>query len=60
MILDNIVWPSFITVILETYTEAESNGDKGGEDEDEDEDDEDEEDICRISGYLRMFIENGI
>ncbi|KAJ3586750.1 hypothetical protein NHX12_013144 [Muraenolepis orangiensis] len=48
MILDHIVWPSAITVMLEAYILPEN-------DEDEE---EDNQDICRISGYLRMFIEN--
>ncbi|XP_059917891.1 uncharacterized protein LOC132463874 isoform X2 [Gadus macrocephalus] len=48
MLLDHIVWPSAITVIYENYMELK-------DDEDEE---EDKGDICRISGYLRMFIEN--
>ena len=44
------MWPSAITVIYENYMELK-------DDEDEE---EDKGDICRISGYLRMFIENGI
>ena len=50
MLLDHILWPSAITVIYENYIEPK-------DDEDEE---EDEEDICRISGYLRVFIETGI
>ena len=51
MLLDHVLWPSAITVIYENYIELK-------DDEDEDEE-EYEGDICRISGYLRMFIETG-
>ncbi|KAG7253917.1 hypothetical protein CRUP_009538 [Coryphaenoides rupestris] len=48
MILDHIVWPSAITVMLEGDDEPESDDDE----------EEDHEDVGRICGYLRMFIEN--
>jgi len=50
MILDHIVWPSAITVMLEGDAEPESDDDE----------EQDHQDVGRISGYLRMFIQNGI
>lgn len=51
MILDRIIWPSSITVFFENYED---------EDGDEDEDSYDAIDVCRVCGYLKTFIENGM
>ncbi|XP_075878653.1 uncharacterized protein LOC142885811 isoform X2 [Nelusetta ayraudi] len=48
MILECIVWPSSITQIFDSY-----------EDEEWDEDEFSTADVCRVSSYLRTFIENG-
>lgn len=48
MILDCIVWPTSITIIFEKYRVEEE------------EDESDIEDISRVSGYLKRFIENGM
>ncbi|KAF3860487.1 hypothetical protein F7725_000742 [Dissostichus mawsoni] len=45
MILDCIIWPSSITFIFESYRV-------------EDDDESDVVDVCRVSGYLKTFIEN--
>ena len=50
MFLDCIIWPSSITVIFESY-----NLDDGV-----DEDESEVMDVCRVSGYLKTFIENGM
>lgn len=47
MILDSIIWPSSITVIFESY-------------EDVGEDESCVTDVCRVSSYLKTFIENGM
>lgn len=47
MILDCITWPSSITVIFESY-------------EDVGEDESCVTDVCRVSSYLKTFIENGM
>lgn len=49
MILECIVWPWSITHIFDRY-----------KDEDQDEDELSREDVCRVSNYLRRFIENGL
>lgn len=50
MILECITWPSSITVIFDSH-----------EDQEKDDDDECcEADVCRVSNYLRKFIENGL
>lgn len=46
MILDNITWPSSITVIFEKLEDAEY--DQSGF-----------EDVSRVCSYLKLFIENG-
>ncbi|XP_029975322.1 uncharacterized protein LOC115408614 [Salarias fasciatus] len=43
VILDCIIWPSSLTVFFERYEEYEESG---------------TEDVCRVSGYLKTFIEN--
>ncbi|GAA6229499.1 uncharacterized protein LOC117258702 [Lates japonicus] len=45
MVLDCIIWPSSVTVFCESYNI-------------EDEDESDVTDVCRVSGYLKTFIEN--
>ncbi|XP_033943996.1 uncharacterized protein [Pseudochaenichthys georgianus] len=45
MILDCIIWPSSITFIFESYRV-------------EDDDEADVVDVCRVSGFLKTFIEN--
>ena len=47
MILDCIIWPSAVTVFFEHYK---------GKDADEFE----VTDVCRVTGYLKTFIENGM
>lgn len=49
MILECIVWPSSIMQIFDSY-----------EDEEWDEDEFSTADVCRVSSYLRTFIENGL
>lgn len=48
MLLDCIIWPSSITTIFERY-----------EEQDLDEDESCFTDVCRVSSYLKAFIENG-
>lgn len=48
MILDCIIWPSSVTVIFDSYKVV---GDR---------DKSDVTDVCRVSGYLKAFIENGM
>lgn len=50
MFLDCIIWPSSITVIFESYKL----------DDGVDEDGSEVMDVCRVSGYLKTFIENGM
>ncbi|KAM3618737.1 uncharacterized protein V6R79_024307 [Siganus canaliculatus] len=45
MILDSIIWPSSVTDIFESYRAQEKNKC-------------DHSDVCRVSGYLKTFIEN--
>ncbi|XP_042348353.1 G2/M phase-specific E3 ubiquitin-protein ligase-like [Plectropomus leopardus] len=45
MVLDCIIWPTSVTVFFESY-------------QDEDVGASDDMDVCRVSGYLKTFIEN--
>ncbi|CAN9516071.1 unnamed protein product [Ophioblennius macclurei] len=45
VILDCIVWPSSLTIFFESFEEGE-------------EEEHGAEDVCRVSGYFRTFIEN--